>query len=346
MDTHNTPIFYTKSEPGLATRPGPWRASRFGPILRTLDGIDLGGISYPQFVVTPDGTLQFSYRTGGSGNGTNELAEYDGVWRALGKWSSATGRYTNPANGVVSNTRNMYLHGITYGGNGRLYTAFTWREGNQAVLCAPGGLDNHDTGYVYSDDQGRTWRNNAGQQVGAIGSAPVSIDAPGHVVDPLGVDRGLMNQESQAIDSGGQPHVIISYVPEEAKPCVTSYQADRTAFGRTFHLFRDRDGGWHKTQLPEPLNAVGRSRIVLDRDDNAYVIMPFGRIVAASKASGWTDWKVLYDAASLNAFGEVDVDDTRLAATGVMSFMYQQKSTGTTPSPIRVIDFKLGEDRR
>ncbi|HEY7489388.1 MAG TPA: BNR repeat-containing protein [Streptosporangiaceae bacterium] len=348
MDTHNTPIYYTKSEPGLATRPGPWEVSRFGPIQHTLDGIDLGGISYPQFVVTPDRRLQFSYRTGGSGNGTNELAEYSaGTWTRLGKWSGATGTYTNPANGVVSPTRNMYLHGITYGRNGRLYAAFTWREGNQAVLCAPGGLDNHDTGYVYSDDQGRTWRNNAGEQVGTTGGQLVSIDSPGLVVDPLGVDRGLMNQESQAIDAHGQPHVIISYVPEESKPCVTSYQADRTAYGRAYHLFRDHKGGWHKTQIPEPLNAVGRSRIVLDRHDNAYVIMPYGRIVAASKASGWTDWKVLFDPpvgpGGLNAFGEVDVDDSRLATAGVLSFMYQQKSTGTTPSPIRVIDFKLGE---
>jgi hypothetical protein len=341
MDVHNTTIHYVKSAPGLASHGGPWSASRFGPVQRTLDGVDLGGISYPQFVVTPENKLQFSYRTGGSGNGTNELAEYDdGTWHKLGKWSSATGSYT--ANGATSTTRNMYLHGITYGRNGRLYAAFTWREGDQKVLCAPGGLDNHDTGYVYSDDRGRTWRNNAGQQVGTTGGEQVSIDSPGLVVDPMGVDRGLMNQESEAIDSSGRPHVIISYVPEDAKKCVTSYQADRTAYGRAFHLYLDRDGRWHKMRIPEPPNAVGRSRIVFDRADNAYVVMPYGRIVAASKASGWTDWKVLFDGSGLNAFGEVDVDTSRVASDGVMSFMYQQKSTGTTPSPLRVSDFRLG----
>lgn len=339
MDVHNTTVFYTRSEAGLATRPGPWSASRFEPIQRTVGGLDLGGISYPQFVRTPEGRLQFSYRTGGSGNGTNELIEYhDGVWTRLGKWSSATGSYTGP-NGVVSTTRNMYLHGIGYDRRGRLHAAFTWREGDQGVLCAPGGLDNHDTGYVYSDDRGRTWRNDAGQRVGVTGSQLVSVDSPGLVVDPLGVDRGLMNQESQAADSAGRPHVIISYVPEDAKACVTNYQADRTAFGRTFHLWRDARGTWHKTRLPEPLNAVGRSRLVFDRNDNAYVVMPRGRILAASRASGWTDWRKLFDGAGLNAFGEVDVDDSR---PGVISVMYQQASTGTTPSPIRVIDFRLG----
>jgi hypothetical protein len=151
-----------------------------------------------------------------------------------------------------------------------------------------------------------------------------------------------MNQESQAVDSRGRPHVVISYVPEDAKACVTNYQADRAAYGRAFHLYRDARGRWHKMTIPEPVDAVGRSRIVFDRADNAYVVMPYGRIVAASRASGWTDWKVLFDGRGLNAFGEVDVDVSRLAGRGVMSLMYQQRSTGTTPSPIRVADFRLG----
>ncbi|GAB3981431.1 BNR repeat-containing protein [Actinoallomurus acanthiterrae] len=345
MDTHNTPVFYVQSVAGLANHPGKWDASDFGPVRQTLGGLDLGNITYPQFIVTPEKKLQFVYRTGqGSGNGVNQLAEYDGgTWRQVGTWSSATGNYT--ANGVTSTTRNMYVHGLDYGPDGRLSVAFTWREGDQKVLCAPGGLDNHDIGYIYSDDRGRTWRNSAGRAVGATGSAPVSIDAPGLTVDPIGVDRGLINQEGQAVDSAGRPHVIESYVPEESKSCVTNYVADRTAYGRDYHLWRDSSGAWHKTQIPVPLNATGRSKIVFDRGDNAYVIMPFGRIVAASKASGWTDWKSLYDAKDLNAFGEVDVDASRLRSQGLLSFMYQQKSTGTTPSAVRVIDFRIGARR-
>jgi BNR repeat-containing family member len=348
MDVHNTTIFYTKSIPGLVTRPATqdWTADAFGPIQRTLDGIDLGGISYPQFLPTPEGRLQFSFRTGGSGNGTNELAEYaGGAWTRLGKWSAATGTFTY--NGVTSTTRNMYLHGLTYGRGGRLHAAFTWREGNLGVLCDPGGLSNHDTGYVYSDDRGRTWRNGAGAVVGTTGSGTlVSIDSPGHVIDPLDVDRALMNQESQAVDAAGRPHVIISYVPAASLQCVTSYAAQRTQFARTFHLYRDAAGAWHKMEIPIAPNATGRSRLVFDRWDNAYVVMPFGRIVAASAGSGWTDWALLFDGQSagggLNCFGEVVVDYPRVAASGVLSVLYQEASTGTTPSPIHVIDFRLG----
>jgi len=93
-------------------------------------------------------------------------------------------------------------------------------------------------------------------------------------------------------------------------------------------------------EIPVALNAFGRSQIVLDRADNAYVVMPFGRIVTASAASGWTDWTVRFDATGLNAFGEVVVDRSRVPS-GMLSILYQWRSTGTTPSPIRVIDFQL-----
>ncbi|MCG5217561.1 BNR repeat-containing protein [Streptosporangium sp. KLBMP 9127] len=344
MDTHNNAIWYAKSVAGLTANPAafPWTADRFGAIQRTLDGISLGSITYPQFVVTPTGRLQLSYRTGGSGNGTNELAEYHaGTWSKLGRWSSATGSYT--AGGTTSTTRNMYVHGLTYAPGGRLHVAFTWREGNSGVLCHSGGLANHDTGYVYSDDQGRTWRNGAGTQVGAAGGTPVSITSPGLVVDPLSVDHALMNQESQAVDSAGRPHVIISYVPGRFTQCVSSYAAQRRQYGRAFHVHRDAAGAWHKMEIPVALNSTGRSRIVFDAADNAYVVLPYARIVAASAASAWTDWTTLYDGTTaLNAFGEVVVDYPRVSAQRVLSIMYQRKSTGTTPSALRVVDFRLG----
>jgi hypothetical protein len=342
MDTHDTTVFYIKSEAGLVSDPTnrTWVASRFGAVQRTLDGVDLGTITYPQFVVTPEQVLQLSYRTGRSGAGTNELAEYTGTWRTLGMWSAGTGNYTQ--HGATSTSRNMYLHGIQYGPGGRLHAAFTWREDNAAVMCNAGGLANHDTGYVFSDDRGRTWSNNAGQQVATTGTtSQVAVSSPGLVVDPLNVDHALMNQESEAIDSTGAIHVIISYVPGRFTQCVTNFETQRPMFARAFHLTRSAQGTWTKFEIPVALNAFGRSQIVLDAANNAYVVMPFGRIVSASAASGWTDWTVQFDAASLGAFGEVVVDRDRVASDGVLSIMYQRSSTGTTPSPIRVIDFQL-----
>ncbi|KOX22499.1 Tat pathway signal sequence domain protein [Saccharothrix sp. NRRL B-16348] len=344
MDTHDTRLHYSKSVAGLASQPGShrWSPSVFGTVQRTLGGVELGNMTYPQFVVTPEGALQFSFRTGRSGNGVNELAEYTGgAWRRLGGWSSATGDYRGP-NGVVSTTRNMYLHGLTYDRRGRLHAAFTWREGNSGVLCNPGGLTNHDTGYVYSDDRGRTWRNAAGAVVGATGGTRVSVGSPGLVADPLDPNHGLMNQEGQGADSAGTPHVVISYVPGRFTQCVSNYAQQRTQYGRTFHVVRNANGTWTKREVPVPPGSTQRTKLVFDRADNAYLVMPRGRIVSASKASGWTDWTLVFDRASMNAFGEVNVDTSRLAADGVLSVQYQQRSSGTTPSPIRVADFRLG----
>ncbi|MBA8823752.1 hypothetical protein FHX42_001081 [Saccharopolyspora lacisalsi] len=108
-----------------------------------------------------------------------------------------------------------------------------------------------------------------------------------------------------------------------------------------YHQYRDSAGRWHGTRLPVPLNAFGRSRLVFDRHDNAHVVMPRGRILTASRASGWTDWTPRFDARELGAFGEVLVDSVRITTYGTFSVMYQQRSSGTTPSPIRVADFRI-----
>ena len=50
---------------------------------------------------------------------------------------------------------------------------------------------------------------------------------------------------------------------------------------------------------------------------------------SASKSSGYTDWTLLYDGSDLNAFGEVVIDELRVKADNVLSFMYQEKSSGT-----------------
>ncbi|MEV6592915.1 BNR repeat-containing protein [Streptomyces acidicola] len=346
MDSHSDGFTYVKSVAGLMDNPSglSWTASRFGAPQSTLDGLALTSqFTYPQFVSTPEGKLQLSYRVAVSGNGRNALAEYDGTsWTALGEWTSSTGTYTSEHGS--STARNMYLHGIDYDRNGRLHAFFTWREQNGAVMCSGGGITNHDTGYVYSDDRGRTWRNNAGTVVGTTGgSDKVSVTDPGLVVDPLNPDHSLMNQESQFTDSAGLPHAVISYVPGRFGQCTTNYVTDRTNNGRAFHVRKNASGTWQKTEIPVPLNSSQRTKLILDSYDNAYAILPFCRVAGASKASGYTDWTMLHDGvgAGLNAFGEVVIDETRVAQDNVLSIMYQARSSGTTPSALRTLDFRL-----
>ncbi|MGW1183961.1 BNR repeat-containing protein [Streptomyces drozdowiczii] len=344
MDSHSNGFTYVKSVAGLLDNPAgtAWTAAVFGAPQSTLDGLALTSqFTYPQFLSTPDNKLQLSYRVGVSGNGRNALAEYNGsTWTDLGEWSSSTGTYTSEHGS--SGARNMYLHGIDYDVNGRLHSFFTWREQSGSVMCSGGGLTNHDTGYVYSDDKGRTWRNNAGTLVGTTGTSDlVAVTDAGLVVDPLNPDHSLMNQESQSTDSAGRPHALISYVPGRFGQCTTSYAADRIANGRVFHVRRNASGAWQKTELPVAPASSQRTKLVLDKYDNAYAVFPYGRIAGASAASGYTDWKLLFDGSGLNAFGEVVIDELRVKADNVLSVMYQEKSTGTTPSALHVADFKL-----
>ncbi|MEU9207225.1 BNR repeat-containing protein [Streptomyces sp. NPDC048415] len=342
MDSHSDGFFYVKSAAGLLDNVPAWTSAVFGSVQTTLDGLALTTqFTYPQFISTPEGKLQLSYRVGISGNGRNALAEYDGSsWRALGEWTSSTGTYTSSHGS--STARNMYLHGIDYDAGGRLHSFFTWREQNGAVMCNSGGITNHDTGYVYSTDRGRTWRSDAGALVATTGSADtVAVTDSGLVIDSLDPDHSLMNQESQATDSTGLPHAIISYVPGRFGQCTTNYVTDRTNNGRAFHVRKNASGTWTKTEIPIALNSSQRTKLVLDTYDNAYAIMPFGRIAGASKASGYTDWKLLYDGSGLNAFGEVVIDEMRVSQDGTLSVMYQEKSSGTTPSALHVTDFRL-----
>lgn len=124
--------------------------------------------------------------------------------------------------------------------------------------------------------------------------------------------------------------------------CVTNYETGRIANGRAFHLYRSSSGTWNKVEIPFALDAVGRSQIALDSHDNVYVVMPFVRIVTASKASGWTDWSMAFDGVSngLNAFGEVTIDRARIPSE-ILSILYQEESLGVTPSAVRLIDFSL-----
>ncbi|KAF7294692.1 hypothetical protein MIND_01006300 [Mycena indigotica] len=343
LDCHSTQLYYTRSEANLATSGASWVASRFGTITNNLGNLNIGSqITYPQFVVTPSNLLQFVFRTGVSGNGATQLAEYiSGAWNNVGSWASATGTYTAPS-GATSTLRNLYIHGFTYHGT-RAYVTGTWREQNGAVACSSSGLTNHDTVYFYSDDSGRTWFNTAGTKVGTSGSSPINVNTAGIIVDSLNADHALMNQESQTVDSAGRIHSIISYVPGRFTQCVPDYETGRPQWAHAFHLYQAANGSFIKFEIPYYIQSVGRSQIVLDSQDNAYVFMPFLRVATASKSSGYTDWAMAYNgtAAGLDVFGEVTLDRAR-AGNGLVSVLYQVSSTGTTPSSVHLVDFKLG----
>ena len=322
FDHHDNDLHYRKSVIGLASNPdtSAWDASRFGATLNQLTGARLQTISYPRFVSEPSGKLLMEFRIGSSGEGDSYLYEYDG---AAGKWSQigANSRYLD---GVGNNG---YINGLDYGTQGRLHVTWCWRE-------TPDVISNHDLLYVYSDDHGRTWKNNAGTVVGRTGSEYISPSSPGIAAWSLPQNSGIVNQEAQGADPQGRMHVFI--------------RTDSTLSGGTrkpfhTHFWRDESGKWTRinTRIPSGSPTGDRGKILFDREGNAFALLPGFRIASASAAQKWTDWKLTYTGNSSLRTMEPLFDRARLVDDNVLSVFWQEITT-TGKATLRVQDFRLG----
>lgn len=347
--THASAIRYGRSVPGIVDGDVPWSSTSFERTRGVIPGAPTApqSFTYPQFELV-QGRMLLTYREGGSNNGRQVLLRYnddaDGTWSSLGRFTSGAGTYTSPFG--TSTSRYAYLHG--FGANpvtGDLEISFSWREATSA-WCSPSGLGNHDVGYARSPDGGLTWFNDDGQKIGATGTSDlISIDDP-HVVVPVAINRGLINQETQAFDGGGRLHVMTSSFNDadlaKLGGCHTQTYAQRAQYAKPFHHWRDAEGSWHTMELPFYSNSSGRTKLFFDRFDTAYVVLPDGRIAAATARRGWADWRIVFAAEDVDNVSELIMDRQRLERDGVLSVAYQETSaTRNASSAYRVADFRI-----
>jgi hypothetical protein len=356
--THRDAIRYARSIPGIADDPkhADWSSRSFERTRVSLPGAPEAPVSftYPQFELV-GGRMLLTYRDGSTDNGRQALLRYDdnadGTWSFLGRFTDSTGSHTSPFG--TSTSRYGYLHGFNANPvTGDLEISFSWRERTSA-WCSPTGLGNHDLGYARSPDGGTTWLNNDGQRIAETGLAAdndrISVSDP-HVVVPIPINVGLINQETQAFDRNGRLHVMTSRFNDEdlAKlgGCHTDTYGQRAQFARPYHHWRSADGTWHTLQLPYYSGSSGRTKLLFDRHDNAFVVLPDARIVAATAERGWSDWRLVFAAADVDNVSELIYDRARLERDGVLSVAYQETSATTdAPSAFRVADFRLDTGR-
>ncbi|MBA4147800.1 MAG: BNR-4 repeat-containing protein [Verrucomicrobia bacterium] len=336
FDHHGHPLHYRVSRPGVASRPKQfaWTADLFGEITSELEPEKkLLRVTYPRFLRTPKGDLQFGCRIGGSGNGDKCLADYDsksGQWSGFGGYAGGKGTY-----GAASISRNAYLNGLTYDRKGRLHVTWCWREtGNP--------MTNHDLYYAWSKDLGKTWLNNAGQTIGERGKELVTLDSTGARAVEIPMNRGLMNAMTQATDSRNRIHILTFHLPDNI-PEQTDWNSTRPKT-HYFHYWRDDKGVWQRNEM----NFTGsRPQLWFDKNDNAYIVFVGDRynpspnlsIAAASAKSKWNDWKVIHEQRGPFT-GQPQVD--RYAGPNVFSIYIQEepKNTEVGFSPLKVIDFR------
>lgn len=320
FDHHGSDLHYIKSVDGLVTNPTSvaWATSSFNAWTSNLGNTKVTLVTYPRFITEPNGKMLFEYRYGTSGSGDQMLWEYDnGTWTSIGKYISG-----------IQDSINAYPHGLEYQGT-RLHMTWCWRE-------TPDASTNHDLFYAYSDDNGRTWKNNTGATVATTGSSFITKSSSGIKVWTINQNRGLINQEHMTVDNAGRVHVLLSHMPDS--------QADDSDFTRArtksqfFHYWRNTNGTWTRNAMGLPVILNFRGKLAVTSTNNLYAILPDLRIASASATSNWTDWALIDTADSGRFFSDPLIDRGRLRVEDKLSIYYPEKSSNN----IYVLDYTLG----
>lgn len=337
FDQHNDELRYRVSEKNVVTDPDKvvWEPDIFGKRRSCMEPDKIISICYPRFWQTPDGGLQFCYRSGGSGNGDRMLVDYDpktGTWSGTRAIDSREGFFSDHRG--ESSSRSSYPNGYDYGPKGKLHATWVWRESGHGT--------NHDLCYAYSEDRGKTWLNNAGKPF----KGPPRVDSPGLTVVSISRGHSLMNTHGQAIDSQGRVHVVMWHCTEESLEAAGA-KFPQHGWGppearRYHHYWRDGEGVWQHRELPAEVGT--RPKIFVDKKDNAYAIFSVGGdliIASATAGSNWTDWKILHT--EKGPFGKDMLGDLyRWKSEGILSIMVQgEPKESHLPTPLQVLDFKI-----
>lgn len=350
FDHHVNELNYRVSIPGLADNPTTtaWTPALFGPVIdRLISGSAvMGSVTYPRFIPTPSGKLLFTYRFGGSGGGDEILYEYDGVtraWSLVGQYTSRSGSYTGTfASGT---SRNGYFDNTLFDANGRLHATWCWRE-------TPDASSNHDLLYAYSDDVGRTWKNQGGATIAVAGSSFISINSPGIIGWSIPQKRNYINNSAMTVDAQGRVHVVAWHLPDAAPD--QTFTTSLSSASRFIHYWRGTNGVWRKNET----NLTG-SRAKLSADADGRLFLVYGdatniRIAAAnpstdpesSPSSSWNDWAPLTLSGALPAGRantvNIITDTARWEADRIISVYAQETNvSGTGPTPLHILDYHV-----
>lgn len=310
FDHHNSPLHYRRSVPGLLTDPEgvTWSSESFTQTTSNLTGsgnVEL--LTYPRFITRPSGdSLLLSARLGESGSGDEHLWEYDAssqTWQSLGEYIDGT------TDGI-----NAYLHGVAYGqADDRLYAAWCWRE-------TPDASTNFGLYFAYSDDHGRTFRNDAGDEVGQAGATPLTSTTEGLEVWDIPTQRGLINQEHMVVDGAGRVHVLLSHMSDD-EPNRADFTQARTV-SEYFVYTRLGPGEWQRRALDEPSILNFRGKLAVTPSDNVYAVLPDLRIIAASPTDDFANWSSLHAGEAGRFFSDPLVDPVRVRESGGLTVYY------------------------
>ena len=343
FDHHATELNYRVSKLGAAHQPDSveWSADLFGGVTHSLGSVvPASRVTYPRFVSAPNGNLMFCYRAVTSGNGDGMIEEYDGNSH---DWTTGLGKFiardigTYKAAGRVSRYRCPYINSLSYAGQ-RLHVSWVWRDRFEKTHPA----NQHDLCYAYSDDDGRTWRNSAGQVIGRTGTEYIHLDSAGLVVASIPTHSGLTNQNTHYAYADGSIHVVLSQGQKERLE------------SRYHHYWRTKDGIWKHEVLPF---SGDRPKLVGSKDGSLTLVYTeeeqlFVAVGLPDEFQNSWQWNAVSLPRAHSIYGEALLDMQRWENEGVLSLYSQQEpameivtdrleAVDGFPSPLKVVDYRL-----
>ncbi len=341
FDHHGDVLKYRKSVPGLATLPHgfPWESASFGPVTDTLDPAmgPLPFVTYPRFLRTPTGHLQFVYREFTAGNGNTRMVDYDaatGTWSGDRKITERSGSHLDALAGT-SNARSAYFNRIDYDAYGTLHATWTWRE---SVPNSQGGVlrYNRDICYAYSEDGGHVWYSATHQQVADTDAGWAMDGASPVVVVSLPAAWGLLNDQAHAVDARGRVHVVM-YHKDQPDTVVSFANPSNSHY---YHYWGEADGTWNGQVLPW----IGdRPKMITDGDGRLFLThrtlyIPGLAVEMATPGLDYLDWQRVFWKSGF--FGSTaHVDRPLFREAGLMSVPLQESpSSPGAASWLDVVD--------
>jgi hypothetical protein len=207
---HNVPLVYFRTST-------PGDISTLVKVNNMVSTSTETSVTYPEFVNRSDGSLVFSHRSGGSGDGVTYFNAYD---EATSSWSRLVSEPLFDGDGSASNpsgTWSSYFQGPTKGPDGWFHMLWVWRDSANAAT-------NSILTYAKSQDL-VNWVTNNGTPL----TTPFTY-GQGDVVDPVPDFGGLLNGNAK-IGFDGAGNVLITYHKYDAQARSQVYAARPTGTG-------------------------------------------------------------------------------------------------------------------
>lgn len=306
FDHHLSTLRYRYTVLPVADNPEKytWTPELFSPVKDNLGGPQIVSVTYPSFSTDGKHFVLYLRLNGGSGSADSNYFEYmDGKW-LINDEASAKLIDKNWSGG--DKTVNAYLHGLVFH-NGRRYITWCWRDTPNARTC-------HDLCFAYSDDQGKTWKNNDGKVIGKRGEMPITADSPGVAAIEIPPGSWFQNGGSMVVDSDGRGHVLM--------------QGEK---GQPVHFERDPfSGEWSRNKS----SAEGKL-VVAPKGDSLYIATYDGLLRTSAETFGKTETLV---SGKKHYFkdSKMGIDRTRVEQDGWVSVI------GQNGKKVTVLDYWIG----